>query len=200
MKSLQIFPYLKEFRPPTKKNASVRVQKSHGERASPSERTNEHSSHEKKEAEKVKDEQKKNNIELDALVTSSQIPLYTLSAVFPFDFFPDQISIEASQVNFMIKSFYFTYQIQSIPVKNIADVYLQTSPFFASLKIIDSSYIENSVQVDHLRKSEASIARRIIQGLVIASKQGLDINGLPPKQLVQKLEQLGHARDVDLIR
>lgn len=200
MKPSQIFPYLKEFRSKSEKIPINHVRIPQRQRASPSQEIKDSESRDAKEQIKVRDEQKRNHKELDALVTSSQIPLFNLSAVFPFDFFPDQISIEPSQVNIMNKSFFFTYQIQSIPIKNVADVFLQTSVFFATLKIIDNSYIQNSAQIEYLRKDEAIKARKIIQGLVVASKEGIDISGLPPQQLVQKIEQLGHARDVDIIR
>lgn len=141
----------------------------------------------------------KNTNDLDLLVNSSQSPLLHTKSVFPFDFFPDQLSIEIAQINVVKKNFFFTHHIQSIPIKNVADVFLQTSLLFASLKIIDSSYIENSVKIEYLKKDDACRARRIIQGLVVANKEGIDLNGIPTSSLIQKLEQLGNARDVDIM-
>lgn len=142
----------------------------------------------------------KDKEKLERLVRSSQKTLFTVSAVFPFDPFPDQISIEPLQVNISKKSFFFTYHMQTIPLRNVADVFLQTSLLFASIKIIDLNYgLENSVRVDYLPKGKACRARRIIQGLVIALKEGIDLSHLPPHELVLKAEQLGDARDIDLI-
>jgi len=142
----------------------------------------------------------KDKEKMDRLVRSSQKTLLTVSAVFPFDLFPDQISIEPMQINFSKKSFFFTYHMQSIPIRNVADVFLQTSLLFASLKIIDLSYnIENSIKVDYLPKYKACKARRIIQGLVIANKESIDLSQLPPNELAMKAEQLGDAREIDII-
>lgn len=155
---------------------------------------------ENKQKEILKENLIKHHKHLDALVSSSRMPLYTTSACFPFDFFPDQISIEIAQVNVMKKSFFFTQHIQSIPIKNVADVFLQTSVFFATLKIIDSSYIENSVKIEYLKKDDACKARQLIQGLVIAHKEGIEVTGIPHQELILKLEQLGTARDIDFIQ
>lgn len=139
------------------------------------------------------------HIKLDELVDSSQKVLFTASAVFPFDFFPDHISIEPLQVNFVKKSFFATYHVQTIPIKNIADVFLQTSLLFASIKIVDASYIENSIIVEYLRKKDACRARRIIQGLVLAMKNNIDLSTFNAKELAIKAEQLGEAREIDLM-
>lgn len=139
------------------------------------------------------------NKKLDTLIRNSQKTLYIISAIFPFDLFPDQISIEPTQINVVKKSFFATYHVQSIPLKNVADVFLQTSLLFATLKIIDSSYIENSVKIEYLPKDKACRARRIIMGLVIAMKENIDLSRLQVKDLALKAEQLGDAREVDLM-
>lgn len=140
----------------------------------------------------------KDTRDLDNLLRSSQEAIFKTKAIFPFDLFPDQLSIEANQVNFSKKSFFSTYHIQSIPIKNVADVFLQTTLFFASLKIIDSSYIENSIKIDFLTKDNACKARRIIQGLVIAIKNGIDTSKIKVSELAQKAERIGEAQSIDL--
>lgn len=140
-----------------------------------------------------------NNNRFDTLVNYSQEKLYTTSSVFPFDLFPDHISIELSQVNIVKHYFFFNAHIQSIPIRNIADVFVDTSIFFASIKIIDASFIESSIQVEFLRKEDACRARCIIQGLVVAHKEGLDLSQIPISELAQKVEDLGTAGKIDLM-
>lgn len=81
----------------------------------------------------------------------------------------------------------------------MADVFLETSLFFASIKIIDSSYIENSIQVEYLKKADACRARKVIQGLVIANKEGIDLAKVPPKSLLDNIESLGKAQEVEIM-
>ncbi|HVZ58613.1 MAG TPA: hypothetical protein VG935_02575 [Patescibacteria group bacterium] len=148
----------------------------------------------KKETTKV---EKINQNKFQHLVKAANLTLLQISNVFPFDLFTDEITIEISQVNVIKREFFATAHLQTIPIKNVADVFLQTSLFFASLKIIDSSYIENSIQVEYLRKAEACKARRIIQGLVIAHKEGIDISKIPLKQIIHNIETLGQAKEME---
>jgi hypothetical protein len=141
--------------------------------------------------------QQQNEEKLDQLLSQSTHVLYKLVTVFPFDFFTDEISIGPSQIDICIRTFFMTKQMHSIPIKNIADVFIHTSLFFASLKIIDSSFIENSVTISYLKKHEAIRARDIIQGLVIASKEGIDITKVPEDVLLEKIEIIGKQRGMN---
>lgn len=130
---------------------------------------------------------------LDILVRHSQTSLYSLQSVFPFDFFPDQISIEPSQINIVIRNFFYSENIQSIPLHNIVDCILETSLFFATIKIVDTTFGPNVFRVEYLKKNEAQKARRIIQGLIVATKANLDLSRMNPKELSEKVEKLGSA-------
>lgn len=132
------------------------------------------------------------------LVQASNQCLLRISNVFPFDLFTDEISIEIAQVSVIKRYFFATAHLQTIPIKNVADIFLDTSLFFAAIKIIDSSYIENSIQVEYLKKSDASKARRIIQGLVTANKAGIDLTKVSPDILVKEVEALGRAQQVEI--
>jgi len=134
------------------------------------------------------------------LVKASNHTLFKLSSVFPFDFFTDEISIEVTQINVIKRYFFLTAHLQTIPIKNIADIFVQTSLFFASLRIIDSSYIENSIQVDNLKKDDARMARIIIQGLVVANKEGIELAKISPETLVGDIVTLGKAHDITLAK
>ncbi|MEK7605143.1 MAG: hypothetical protein AAB478_01325 [Patescibacteria group bacterium] len=148
--------------------------------------------------EAIKNE-KVNEERLNTLVRGSHQPLFHLSNVFPFDLFTDEITVEIAQVNVIKRYFFATAHLHTIPIKNIADIFLETSLFFASIKIVDISYIESSIQVEYLKKEEACKARRIIQGLVTAKKEDIDFNKIPAKSLVQAIESLGQADDVEII-
>lgn len=141
--------------------------------------------------------QQQNEEKLDQLLSQSTHVLYKLETVFPFDFFTDEISIGPSQIDICIRTFFMSKQMHSIPIKNIADVFIHTSLFFASLKIIDSSFIENSVTISYLKKHEATKARDIIQGLIIASKEGIDITKVPEDMLIKKIEAIGKQRGMN---
>jgi hypothetical protein len=131
------------------------------------------------------------------LVKASNHTLFKISSVFPFDLFTDEISIEITQINVIKRFFFATAHLQTIPIKNVADIFVQTSLIFASLRIIDSSYIENSIQVDNLKKDDACMARIIIQGLVVANKEGIDLAKIPRSTLMEDIESLGKTQSVN---
>jgi len=131
------------------------------------------------------------------LAKNSETVLLQISTVFPFDFFPDQISIETTQVNIVRSDFFFDHSIQSIPIKNILEVRIQDSILFSSLTLLDNAYQHNEVTISYLKKGQANKARRIIQGLVIASKEGVDCSTLEVQELAELSERLGTAQSVE---
>ncbi len=129
------------------------------------------------------------------LVRESARILFQAKSIFPFDLFPDEISIDPIKVNIVSHEFFASARVHCIYIKNISDVFVDCSPFFASLKIIDQGFTENEEIVTTLSKDNAMKARRIIQGLVVAHKQGVDVTRLEQDtDLVEKLEALGDAK------
>jgi len=144
---------------------------------------------ERKEA--VKHEEK-----FEELVIVSQHVLYKCVSFFPFDLFPDEISIEPAQVNIKQKIFFWTSRMVSIPIGNISDVAISTIPFFASLTIVDRFFHQNTVTVSFLKKNEAQRARKIIQGLILANKEGVDITKVKVEELIKRAERIGKMQAI----
>lgn len=134
---------------------------------------------------------------LDNLVDKSEKILLKICTVFPFDLFPNQLSIEPTQVNLLFREFFFDQNIHSVPMKNINEVEVQCSVFFASLSIVDNSYVKNTFAMDYLKKREAQLARRIIQGLLVATREGIDLSKFHAAELRYKAESLGRAQAVE---
>jgi hypothetical protein len=139
-------------------------------------------------------ETKKQEEKLENLTENAQKLLFKCSSIFPFDLFPDELTIEPTQVNVCKKTFFLTNRLQSVPVKNISDVIVQTVPFFASIKVVDQFFVDNSFQLDFIKKEDAERARNIIQGLIIASKEGVDVARIDRKQLIERVEKMGQMR------
>jgi hypothetical protein len=131
------------------------------------------------------------NSKLDALVKKATKPLLQLKTVWPFDFFPSTLTIDINQVNVIHGQFFMSDRRYSISIDTILDVLVDTSPFFASLRIVDAGFKHNDIELKYLKRADAMRARRLIQGLVIASKQKLDLLTLPNEELLPKLEEIG---------
>ena len=121
---------------------------------------------------------------------STQI-LYQLTTVFPFDFFPDTITINANKIDIVRSEFFFSHNTTSIPIRDIANVEVETTPFFATLKLINIRAPMRPINISFLKIHEAKKAKNIIDGLLVATEQGADISSLEPKVFLPQIERLG---------
>jgi hypothetical protein len=117
--------------------------------------------------------------------------LFRCSAVFPFDFFPDELSIEETRINIIEREFWATAEIKAVGISEITEVAVSTTILFATLRIGSRTFIDNLVEIRFLRKKDAMKARRIIEGLRILSGQDVDLSALELSELVSKVEEIG---------
>lgn len=132
---------------------------------------------------------------LDRLVEKSQKILLKITTVFPFTLFPDDVIIDPQKVNIIKREFFFSERIHSVFIRDISDVFIDTSIIFAGLRIIDRGFTENSIDINFLWRDEAIKARRIIQGLVVAHRQGIEMDKIETVNLIKKLEELGKTEE-----
>ncbi len=109
---------------------------------------------------------------------------------FPLDFFPDTVNIEESRVTYITRDFFLTSHVHSIDIKDITNIFINTSPFFAQLAIISKTFKENEIYVSSLIKKEAIYARRIIEGLRTFESKQIDTSRYTREELITKLEEL----------
>jgi hypothetical protein len=119
--------------------------------------------------------------------------LFSVRTVFPFDFFPDTLTISANKIDVVTSQFFFSHQITSIPLRDIANVEIQTSPFFATLRIINIRYSMHPSIIRFLKKHDAIKAKNIIDGLLVAMSQGADIAAIEPHRLLAQIEKVGKS-------
>jgi hypothetical protein len=130
----------------------------------------------------------------EALVEKSETPLYSISTIFPFQLFPKHIVVDLNKVSIVNNIFFFSKRRHSIFIEDVTDVYTDTNLFFAALSIVDRGFVENEIKIYYLRKDEAIKMRRIVQGLLVAHRQKVDLSKLEgTPQLVEKLESLGES-------
>lgn len=132
---------------------------------------------------------------LDKLADASRKILLRLKAVFPFNFFRDEIIIDLSKVSINQRIFFRTGNIRSVAYEDIFEVTTNYSLIFASLSIVDRFYQQMPLEIPYLWKKDALRARRVIQGVMIAKKEKININDVPQHLLLEKVETLGRARE-----
>lgn len=138
-----------------------------------------------------------NTQKFEALVDKSHTVMLKIASVFPFDLFPDDVTIDVNQVNIIIREFFFSERRHSVYINNISDVFVDAGLFFGTLNIVDKGFVENTISIKYLWHRDAKKARRIIQGLVVAEKQGIDVCKIDDEHLVDKIEELGKITEIE---
>lgn len=150
----------------------------------------------------VKDEAKaetQNQQKLDGLLENSKSVLFATKNIIPL--LRDEIIIDTGKVTIIYRPFFFSEKIHSVSIQDITDIYIETAPFFATIKIIDRDFVDNNEQmrtpisVRYVWKSNAEKARRIITGLMTASKEGIDLKAISDDDLAKKLEEIGKVKE-----
>lgn len=144
------------------------------------------------------DEQKKNDKKdkmkrLTKIVERSNEVLATATAVFPFDLFPDTVSLDRTKVTITKRSFFWSAEVISIRIEDILNVTTGVGPFFGSLTV--SSRVMNSVdqfRINYFWRKDAIRLKHIIQGYVIAHHNNIEISHLSKKEMIETLSALGH--------
>ena len=143
-------------------------------------------------------EQNKNETQLNQMVEKSKQVLLSIKSTFPFDFFPDEITIDPTKINVVIKNFWGSGSVHSVYIQDVTDVKVESTPFFATLKLVDKAFVENKIKVSFLKKKDAYRARRILQGLVVATRDNLNLAGMDINELAKKVEELGVETETQL--
>ena len=137
-----------------------------------------------------------NTKNIASLVRQSNRILVSISThAFPFDIFPDIINIEEGRIT-IIRRQLLSSEVHSIDIRNISNIFINTSLFFSQLVIISKTYEENEVKISSLRTKEAIFARRIIEGLRIFENQKIDTSSYSKEELVSKLKELSTTKIV----
>lgn len=128
---------------------------------------------------------------VESLVKKSNRILMSISThKFPFDFFPDTINVEEGRITFITREFFLTSHIHSVDLKDISNIFINTSPFFAQLVIVSKTFTQNKIKISNLRKDEAVSVRRIIEGLRTLESKQIDTSIYTQTELLTKLGEM----------
>ena len=133
--------------------------------------------------------------ELDDMMTKSNRIIISISSVFPWAFFPDSINVEETRVT-VIQRQLFASQVHSVDIKNISNVFIDNDIFFTALTIVSKTFEENNIRIMKLRKKEADLTRRLIEGLRMFIEKDIDTSKYSTEELVSKLEELSTTKTV----
>lgn len=131
----------------------------------------------------------KNRQAVEDMVSNSNRILVEVSSIFPWDLFPTSIIVEETRLTIIHRQL-FSSQAYSVDIKNISNIFINTSILFAQLVIVSDTFAKNQIAVDRLWKKDAIFIRRIIEGLRMFVSKDIDTTGYGRKELIDKLREL----------
>lgn len=119
--------------------------------------------------------------------------LADVQSAFPFTLFPDSINIDRRKITVIHRAFLNKSRVVSVPLADIHRVELSTGPLLGSLKIMAKFFDDKPVTVNFLKKSDAFLVKRLIDGFIIAIERNIDCSSMPKGELIAMLKGLGQG-------
>ena len=132
---------------------------------------------------------------VEDMVNNSNRVLLRISSVFPWDFFPTSIIVEETRLTIIHRQL-FSSQAYSVDIKNISNIFIDSSILFSQLTIVSATFAKNQIVVGRLWKKEAIFIRRIIEGLRMFVNKDIDTTGYKTEELIDKLRELSTTKIV----
>lgn len=129
--------------------------------------------------------------QLQDVVDESHTVLAKARAVFPFELFPDTISIDRHKLTIIHREFFGVEKTVSVPIENIKNVEADIGPFFGCITITSDLFINNTQTVNYMTSREANRFQKLVQGAVVAQREDIDLNKIGTKKLRSMLIDLG---------
>lgn len=128
------------------------------------------------------------------LVKKSNRCIISISSMFPWNIFSSTIDVEEGRVTFRFSQF-GSSQSHSVDIKDISNVFIESSIFFATLQVVSRTYIQNDIKIGHLNKSKAEKVQRIIEGLRTFAENNINTSNYKIDELISKIEEFHTTRN-----
>ncbi|MGH7240832.1 MAG: hypothetical protein ACREGB_00880 [Candidatus Saccharimonadales bacterium] len=137
---------------------------------------------------------------LRSVVRESHTILVKARAVFPFQLFPDYVNIDRHKLTIIHRQFWGIEQTVSVPIENIKNVEADFGPFFGTVTVTSDLFINNTQSVHFLWRHEAKTIQKLLQGAIVAQREGVDLNKIEIRQLRKLLIDLGSGHTQSMRR
>lgn len=117
---------------------------------------------------------------------------YKIRTHAPIDLFPNELIIDINKVSVLYKTF-MSRDVLSIPIKDINKVEVTNDMLSASIEIVNGSQT-TTLNLTWLKKREAREVQAIIQGLLVAAKNDIDISQFDSNEITERLKTLGSPK------
>lgn len=126
-------------------------------------------------------------------VRKSNEVLHTANSIFPFQLFPDTITIDREKVTIIQRIFFAVSKTISVHTSDMLSVEADTGPFFGSVKLTSKYFSNNPQTITWLTKNDAHKIQRLLQGYIIVHQKDIECSKMDKRQLVKMLERIGQV-------
>lgn len=130
---------------------------------------------------------------LGVLADLSHEILFEAKSVYPYELFPDKITICLNRITITYKKL-LSVDERPIPIEYLNTAHVTKGVFFASLSI-ETFGVEKPNPIHHLRIDDARTARRYILALVECKKNGINFGDYNIKEIKERLQDIGKVRE-----
>jgi hypothetical protein len=134
---------------------------------------------------------------LDDLVRKSHCVIFQTHSIFPFDLYPNGVTICIDKVIFVYRGF-GTRDEFPILIESITGARVTKTLFFSSLSIETFGFKITPEPVKYLRHTDARLARRYILALIECKKANVDLNDYAIEEIQEKLKDIGMVREGEM--
>lgn len=129
---------------------------------------------------------------VDDLVKKSNRNIISIRSTFPWDLFPNTIYVEESRVTFVFSQF-LSSQSHSVDIKDISNVFIESSMFFSTLQVVSRTFVQNDIKIGNLNKTKALKVKRIIEGLRTFAENKINTSNYEIDELISKIGEFHGA-------
>ncbi len=122
------------------------------------------------------------------LIAKSNRAIISITSLFPLDLFPNTIRVEENRVTFIFRQF-LASQSHSVEIKDISNVFIESSFFLATIQVVTNTYVQNNIKIGNLYGKKAYKVRRIIEGLRTLREYNINTSNYGIDELVAKIEE-----------
>ncbi len=127
---------------------------------------------------------------LEKLTQETESVIYEVSAVFPFQLFPDKLIVDKNKITVVRKDLLMK-RIYPVLIEDVITVKVQRGPIFASIDLEVRGFEINPTPLNFVWPEHASKAEKYIMGLIKAKREGIDLTKLTVAQIKKRLAQIG---------
>lgn len=127
------------------------------------------------------------------LIKKSNRRIISISSLFPWNIFPNTIEVEESRVTFIFRQF-LSSQSHSVNIKDISNVFIQSSLFFATLQVVSRTFVQNDIKIGYLNNRSAHRVHMVIEGLRTFAEHNIDTSSYEINELIAKTEEFHKSK------